>query len=384
MRSKRAGSRPKARPDTSSIAEPTVTATDEVMAASNAQRALNPDMPRVAWLRTQLQKLEAKRTERLVKAVQLTLIAIVFITFVLQNAEPVDVNLLVFSLNIRLIWVIFGCGVLGGVAGYLIGRPDKSLRALLPQKETKQKETEPAPARRRAAGANSSGSGGRFGRPLAGQHQAEPEPRVLQALLRHLVGHRILPVDDRHAPAASRAAAVRPYSTRISGSTMPCWMRTGGAPAKSYSNPSRSGRKPLMPSSPAGRGRSLRRSPRASVRAQPWEKPATMACDRSKPYSAQDESRRSSRASTDDISSGPPLGIPSVPYHCQPRMNGMRRPGQHGEEPALGVEVGDERLEVVLVGALAVDEQQQPVGLLSAPHHVGDQWRGHAAHPTAQ
>jgi uncharacterized integral membrane protein len=148
MRSKaRAGTRPTAKPDTSSIAEPTVTATDDVLAASNAQRALSPDMPRVAWLRTQLQHLEAQRAERLMKVAQLTLIAIVFITFVLQNADPVNVHFLAFSLNIRLIWVIFGCALLGGVAGYLIGRPEKSLRALLPQKEKK-----PARAGRRTAG----------------------------------------------------------------------------------------------------------------------------------------------------------------------------------------------------------------------------------------
>ena len=147
-RSKRAGTRPKAKPDTSSIAEPTVTATDEVLAASNAQRALSPDMPRVAWLRTQLQNLEARRAERLVKIVQLSLIAVVFAIFVLQNADPVDVNFLIFSLNIRLIWVIFGCAALGGVAGYLIGRPEKSLRDLLPQKEKK-----PSRAGRRTAGA---------------------------------------------------------------------------------------------------------------------------------------------------------------------------------------------------------------------------------------
>jgi uncharacterized integral membrane protein len=149
MRSKaRAGTRPKPKTDTSSIAEPTVTATDEVMAASNAQRALSPDMPRVAWLRTQLQNLEAQRAERLVKVGQLTLIAIIFITFVLQNADPVNVHFLVFSLNIRLIWVIFGTALLGGVAGYLIGRPEKNLRDLLPQKEKK-----PARAGRHTAGA---------------------------------------------------------------------------------------------------------------------------------------------------------------------------------------------------------------------------------------
>lgn len=129
----RAGARPKAKPE--SITEPTVPATDDVLAASNAHKALSPDMPRVAWLRTQLQNMEAARAERVMKVAQLTLIAVVFITFVLQNAQGVNVHFLLFSLNIRLIWVIFGCGILGGVAGYLIGRPEKSLRALLPQKE---------------------------------------------------------------------------------------------------------------------------------------------------------------------------------------------------------------------------------------------------------
>ncbi|MCA1843119.1 MAG: LapA family protein [Actinobacteria bacterium] len=116
-------------------------ATDEVLAASNAQKALSPDMPRVAWLRMQLQNLEAQRAERLVKVAQLTLISIVFITFVLQNAQGVNVHFLLFAINIRLIWVIFGCGLLGGVAGYLIGRPEKSLRAMFPEKEKKPART---------------------------------------------------------------------------------------------------------------------------------------------------------------------------------------------------------------------------------------------------
>ena len=139
----RAGTRPKAKPDPS-IAEPTITtdgstvgASDDAMAATNARRALKPDMPRVAWLRTQLQTLEAERRERLTKVFQLTLIAIVFMVFVLQNAEAVPVELLFFSLNIRLIWVIVGCGLLGGVAGYVIARPEKNLKALLPQKGEK-------------------------------------------------------------------------------------------------------------------------------------------------------------------------------------------------------------------------------------------------------
>jgi uncharacterized integral membrane protein len=95
----------------------------------------NGKATRVAWLRTQLQQMEDRQRERLLKVALLTLIAIVFITFVLQNAQGVNVHFLLFSLNIRLIWVIFGCALLGGFAGYLIGRPDKSLRSLMSQKE---------------------------------------------------------------------------------------------------------------------------------------------------------------------------------------------------------------------------------------------------------
>ena len=131
----RAAGRPKK--DDIPIVDPTVPADDKVMAASNARRALNPDMPRVAWLRTQLNQMEARQRERLLKAGALTLIAIVFITFVLQNAQPVNVHFLFFALNIRLIWVIFGCALLGAAAGYLIGRPEKSLRAMFPQREKK-------------------------------------------------------------------------------------------------------------------------------------------------------------------------------------------------------------------------------------------------------
>ena len=97
-----------------------------------AERVL--DLSRLAWFRTQLNQMEQQQRERLVKVAQLTVIAIIFITFVLQNSAGVNVHFLLFSVNIRLIWVIFGCGVLGGAGGYLIGRPDKSLKALLPQK----------------------------------------------------------------------------------------------------------------------------------------------------------------------------------------------------------------------------------------------------------
>ena len=78
----------------------------------------------------------------------------------------------------------------------------------------------------------------------------------------------------------------------------------------------------------------------------------------------------------------PAPGDPVGPVPLPAVHEFQRRPGQHGQEPALGVEMGDERREVVLVGALAVDEQQQPVGLLPAPHRLRHERPRHGPHPT--
>ena len=75
-----------------------------------------------------LAKLQAARRAKLIKAAVLTAIALIFITFVLQNAQPVGVRLLAWTVSVRLIWVIVASAVLGAVGGYLVGRPDKELR----------------------------------------------------------------------------------------------------------------------------------------------------------------------------------------------------------------------------------------------------------------
>jgi uncharacterized integral membrane protein len=74
-----------------------------------------------------LAKLRAVRRARLIKASILAAIAVVFITFVLQNATPVGLKVLGWTVSVRLIWVIVASMLLGAVAGYLVGRPDKQL-----------------------------------------------------------------------------------------------------------------------------------------------------------------------------------------------------------------------------------------------------------------
>ncbi|MGH8976321.1 MAG: lipopolysaccharide assembly protein LapA domain-containing protein, partial [Acidimicrobiia bacterium] len=74
-----------------------------------------------------LAKLRLVRRARLIKAAILTFIALILITFVLQNAHPVGVQLAFWTVSVGLIWVIVASVLLGAVAGYLVGRPDKEL-----------------------------------------------------------------------------------------------------------------------------------------------------------------------------------------------------------------------------------------------------------------
>ncbi|MGH9039914.1 MAG: lipopolysaccharide assembly protein LapA domain-containing protein [Acidimicrobiia bacterium] len=82
----------------------------------------------LAASKSDLARLQEARRARVIKAGILTAIALVLITFVLQNAEPVGIRLIAWTVSIRLIWVIVVSTLLGAVAGYLVGRPDKRLR----------------------------------------------------------------------------------------------------------------------------------------------------------------------------------------------------------------------------------------------------------------
>ena len=77
-------------------------------------------------------------------------------------------------------------------------------------------------------------------------------------------------------------------------------------------------------------------------------------------------------------SAAAPEAVPDtapMSYQANPGRRGDGAPRQHGEEVALRIEVGQQPAEVALVGAVAVDEQQHPLGARTA-HDVVDQ-----AHP---
>jgi uncharacterized integral membrane protein len=69
----------------------------------------------------------AERRRRLVRTAVIAVILILVVAFVVENSQAVVVHLWFWRADIRLIWVILGCLVVGGVVGYFIARPPKAL-----------------------------------------------------------------------------------------------------------------------------------------------------------------------------------------------------------------------------------------------------------------
>jgi uncharacterized integral membrane protein len=76
----------------------------------------------------QLRALQRERQARVAKAIVALLILVLLIIFIISNAQHVPVDFVFFTRHPRLIWVMFACAVLGGVVGYIIGRPGKQVR----------------------------------------------------------------------------------------------------------------------------------------------------------------------------------------------------------------------------------------------------------------
>jgi uncharacterized integral membrane protein len=66
---------------------------------------------------------------------------VIFILFIIQNSNPVEVNFVFFRANIRLIWVFLGCAVIGGIIAWLIGRPRRrAMKRLVEELERQRRD----------------------------------------------------------------------------------------------------------------------------------------------------------------------------------------------------------------------------------------------------
>ncbi|MCA1727642.1 MAG: lipopolysaccharide assembly protein LapA domain-containing protein [Actinobacteria bacterium] len=78
-----------------------------------------------------LSELDRERRSRVVKIVVALALAVVFVLFVIRNSHQVPVDFVFFTRSARLIWVFLVCAILGGLIGYLLGRPTKAHRRVI-------------------------------------------------------------------------------------------------------------------------------------------------------------------------------------------------------------------------------------------------------------
>jgi len=83
----------------------------------------------------QLTAIRKARQARVAKVLVILAIVVILIIFVIANSQPVKVNFVFVSRHPRLIWVMFACALLGGIAGYLIGKPGRQVRVSRRRKE---------------------------------------------------------------------------------------------------------------------------------------------------------------------------------------------------------------------------------------------------------
>jgi uncharacterized integral membrane protein len=113
-------------PGIESFDDPVIEAVDPDPVTSETSRKAEPD-DALAASEKDLAKLRAATRSRVIKAVALAALGLILIAFVLQNADPVGVNVLGWTVSVGLIWVIVASVLLGAVAGFLVGRPGKQL-----------------------------------------------------------------------------------------------------------------------------------------------------------------------------------------------------------------------------------------------------------------
>jgi uncharacterized integral membrane protein len=75
-----------------------------------------------------MRELQRARQAKVVKVLVVLAIVVIFMVFIISNDDPARVSFVFFTRQPPLIWVMFGCALIGGIIGYLIGRPGKQVR----------------------------------------------------------------------------------------------------------------------------------------------------------------------------------------------------------------------------------------------------------------
>lgn len=73
----------------------------------------------------ELARRETRR--RVVQFGSLLALVVVLVAFVVENSQRVEIHFVFFTKDVRPIWLMLTCAILGGVVGYLLGKPGKQV-----------------------------------------------------------------------------------------------------------------------------------------------------------------------------------------------------------------------------------------------------------------
>jgi len=75
-----------------------------------------------------MRQLQRHRQTRAAKSIVLLAIIALLVLFIVWNAHSVKVSFVFGDADVGLIWVMLACAVLGGIIGFIIGRPGRAFR----------------------------------------------------------------------------------------------------------------------------------------------------------------------------------------------------------------------------------------------------------------
>lgn len=70
-------------------------------------------------------QLERRRRGTIAKVVLAVVILVLFLIFIIQNSDSVEVSFVLTTAEIPLVWVFLGCALIGAAVAYLVGRPGR-------------------------------------------------------------------------------------------------------------------------------------------------------------------------------------------------------------------------------------------------------------------
>jgi uncharacterized integral membrane protein len=75
-----------------------------------------------------LQRLRRTRQARVAKVLVALAVLVIFVVFIIGNSDSKEIDFVFVESRIPLIWVMLGCAILGGITGFVLGRPGKQVR----------------------------------------------------------------------------------------------------------------------------------------------------------------------------------------------------------------------------------------------------------------